>query len=230
MLNDGTEMVFIIAGMGGVTGTGAAPVIANIAKEMGILTVGIVTIPFLFEGKHKILQALNGVEEMLKNADALLVINNERLRDIYGELTVAECFPKADEVILLAVKSIVEIITSSGSGYINLDISDVKTTLKDKGPALINSGTASGNNRITKAIENAIQSPLTDHYNVFDAKRILFHISSSESTPLLAQELEEIGNFISHFNSKDNIDVIWGAAIDESLGENVKVILLAAGF
>lgn len=227
LLDDGTEMVFITAGMGGGTGTGAGPVVAGIAKEMGILTVGIVTIPFMFEQEYKILQALNGVEEMSKNVDALLVINNERLFDIYQGLSIFNCFDKADETLTIAAKSIAETITLPG--YINLDFADVKTILKDGGVAIISTGIASGNNRIAKAIENALHSPLVNNNNAFDAKKILFNISSSESVPLIMEEMTEINNFMAKFKSK-NIEVIWGIAMDESLGENVKITILATGF
>jgi len=227
LLNDGTEMVFITAGMGGGTGTGAAPVIAKIAKEMGILTVGIVTIPFIFEGRKKILQALNGVEEMSKNVDALLVINNERLIDIYQKLTVKEGFAKADDTLTIAAKSIAETITLTGD--INLDFADVQTILKDGGVAIMSTGIASGNNRIAKAFENALHSPLVNNNNAFDAKKILFNIYSSGDAPLLMEEMTEIKDFMAKFESK-NIEVIWGTTTDDGLGENVKITVLATGF
>jgi len=228
LLDDGiTEMVFITAGMGGGTGTGAAPVIAKIAKDMGILTVGIVTIPFVFEGKNKILQALNGVEEMSKNVDALLVINNERLIDIYQKLTVREGFAKADNTLTIAAKSIAETITLPGD--INLDFADVKSTLKDGGVAIMSTGMASGSGRLAKAFENALHSPLVNNNDAFDAKKILFNISSSESVPLIMEEMLEINDFMAKFESKD-IEVIWGTATDNELGENVKITVLATGF
>ena len=227
LLEDGSEMVFITAGMGGGTGTGAAPVIAKIAKEMGLLTVGIVTIPFYFEGKHKILQAINGVEEMSKNVDALLVINNERLIDIYKKLTVREGFAKADDTLTDATKSIAETITLPGD--INLDFADVKSTLKDGGVAIMSSGIASGSNRLAKAFEDALHSPLINNNDAFDAKKILFNISSSESVPLIMEEMTEINDFMAKFESKD-IEVIWGTATDENLGDNVKITVLATGF
>ena len=151
-------MVFITAGMGGGTGTGAAPVIARIAKDMGILTVGIVTIPFLFEGERKIIQALNGVEEIAKNVDALLVINNERLREIYSDLSVMNAFGKADDTLTIAAKSIAEIITLPG--IINLDFADVNTTMKDGGVALMSNGYGEGEGRVRQAVEDALNSPL----------------------------------------------------------------------
>jgi len=228
LLDDGsTEMVFVTAGMGGGTGTGAAPVIAKIAKEMGILTVGIVTIPFVFEDREKILQALNGVEEMSKNVDALLVINNERLIDLYPNLPMWDSFAKADDTLTVAAKSIAETITLPG--YINLDFADVRKILKDGGVAIMSSGIASGEDRIARAIENALHSPLVNNNNVSEAKKFLFNIYSSKSVPLYTWEMKEMNNFKAKFKTK-GIEVIWGAAIDESLGENVKVTVLATGF
>ncbi len=168
MLSDGTKMTFITAGMGGGTGTGAAPVIARVSKELGILTVGIVTIPFRFEGKRKIDQALDGVEEMAKHVDALLVINNERLREIYPELTVLDAFGKADDTLSVAAKSIAEIITNHG--LINLDFNDVKTVLKDGGVAIMSTGYGEGEGRVKQAIEDALNSPLLNDNDVFIAK------------------------------------------------------------
>lgn len=227
LLDDGTEMVFVTAGMGGGTGTGAAPVVAQIAKGMDILTIGIVTIPFVFEGEKKILQALNGVEEMSKNVDALLVINNQRLFDIYQDLPVWDAFAKADDMLTVAAKSIAEIITLPG--YINLDFADVETTLKDGGVAIMSSGIGSGNSRIAKAIENTLHSPLLNNNNVFDAQKILLNISSSKRVPLVVEEMNEVHNFMAKFRTRD-IEVIWGAAIEEDLGENVKITILATGF
>ncbi|MDR3061170.1 MAG: cell division protein FtsZ [Dysgonamonadaceae bacterium] len=225
-LDDGTKMVFITAGMGGGTGTGAAPVIARIAKSMEILTVGIVTIPFLFEGERKIIQALDGVERIAENVDALLVINNERLRDIYHDLDVPNAFQKADDTLTVAAKSIAEIITVPG--YINLDFADVHTILKDGGVAIMSSGLGSGESRVSKAIENALNSPLLNNNDVFNAKKILLNISSSHESPLMMEEMTEVHNFMSRFDS--DIEVIWGTAIDEGLKENVKITILATGF
>lgn len=175
MLDDGTRMTFITAGMGGGTGTGAAPVIARVSKEMGILTVGIVTIPFRFEGDRKIDQALDGVEEMSKHVDALLVINNERLREIYPNLTVLDAFGKADDTLSVAAKSIAEIITVHG--LINLDFNDVKTVLKDGGVAIMSTGYGEGEGRVKKAIDDALNSPLLNDNDVFNSKKILLSIS-----------------------------------------------------
>ena len=170
MLNDGTRMVFITAGMGGGTGTGAAPVIAQCAKDAGILTVGIVTIPFKFEGNKKINQALDGVEEIAKHVDALLVINNERLREIYPELTVINAFAKADDTLSIAAKSIAEIITMHGT--INLDFQDVTTVLRDGGVAIMSTGYGEGENRVTKAIDEALNSPLLNNNDIFNTRKV----------------------------------------------------------
>lgn len=226
LLSDETKMVFITAGMGGGTGTGAAPIVAKIAKDMDILTVGIVTIPFLFEGEKKILQALYGVEEMSKNVDALLVINNERLREIYSDLTLLNAFKKADDTLAVAAKSIAEIITIPG--HVNLDFADVNTTLKNGGVAIMSSGRASGEMRVTKAIENALHSPLLNNNDVFRAKKILLNISFSEKYPLEMPEMNEVNDFMVQFGK--DIDVIWGAAVEDDLGEEAKVTILATGF
>lgn len=226
MLSDGTKMVFITAGMGGGTGTGAAPVIARVAKDMGILTVGIVTIPFLFEGEPKIIQALNGVEEIAKNVDALLVINNESLLKIYSDLTMMNAFGKADDTLTIAAKSIAEIITLPG--IINLDFADVKTTMKDGGVALMNNGYGEGEGRVRKAVQDALNSPLLSNNDVRNAKKILFNVSFSDEAPLLMEEMNDIRDFMKEFNR--NIEVIWGTAVDNTLGSQVKMTILATGF
>lgn len=226
LLNDGTKMVFITAGMGGGTGTGAAPVVARTAKEMGILTVGIVTIPFVFEGRKKIVQALMGVEEIAKNVDALLVINNERLIDIYSDLTIPNAFAKADDTLAIAAKGIAEIITVHG--HINLDFADVKTILKDGGVAIMSSGIGEGENRVEDAIKNALHSPLLNNNDVFDAKKILFNIYAGEQYPLIVEEMEAVSEFMKRFGSE--IEVIWGTATEKELDQKVKITLLATGF
>lgn len=228
LFNDGTQMVFITAGMGGGTGTGAAPVVAKVAKEMGLLTVGIVTIPFLFEKKPKILQALSGVEEMRKNVDALLVINNERLREIYtdGMTTLKESYAKADDILSIATKSIAEIITMEG--IINLDFRDVKKILKDGGVAIMSTGKGKGEKRLKTAIENALHSPLLNNNDIVNAKKILFNISASEKAPILIEEMAEIDAFMDSLDP--NIEVIWGQADDPTLEEEVKITILATGF
>jgi cell division protein FtsZ len=226
LLNDGTRMVFITAGMGGGTGTGAAPVVARIAKDMGILTVGIVTIPFVFEGRKKIIQALKGVEDIARNVDALLVINNERLIDIYSDLTIPNAFAKADDTLAIAAKGIAEIITVHG--HINLDFADVKTILKDGGVAIMSSGFGEGENRVEEAFSNALHSPLLNNNNVFEAKKVLFNIYAAEESPLIVEEMEAVANFMKRFGPE--VEVIWGTATEKDLEHKVKITLLAAGF
>ncbi|MDL2224420.1 cell division protein FtsZ [Bacteroidales bacterium OttesenSCG-928-M06] len=226
MLDDGTKMAFITAGMGGGTGTGAAPIVAKVAKEMNILTVGIVTIPFLFEGPPKILQALRGVEEISKNVDALLVINNERLRDIYSDLDVLNAFKKADDTLSTAAKSIAEIITVPG--HVNLDFADVNTILRNGGVAIMSSGFGEGEGRVTKAFESALNSPLLNNNDVFNAKKILFNVYFSPDKPLMMEEMNEVNDFMTKFGKE--IEVIWGAAIDDKLDQQAKVTILATGF
>ena len=225
-LNDGTKMVFITAGMGGGTGTGAAPVIARIAKEMDILTVGIVTIPFIFEGEKKIIQALDGVERIAQHVDALLVINNERLREIYADLTFMNAFGKADDTLTIAAKSIAEIITLPG--IINLDFADVNTTMKDGGVALMSNGFGEGEGRVRQAVEDALNSPLLSNNDVKNAKKILFNVYFSEEAELRMEEMNDVHNFMSEFNR--DIEVIWGTAVDNTLGNKVKMTILATGF
>lgn len=226
LLSDGTRMAFITAGMGGGTGTGAAPVVAKVAKDMGILTVGIVTIPFVFEGPRKIVQALKGVEEIASNVDALLVINNERLRDIYQDLTMLNAFAKADDTLATAAKSIAEIITVHG--HVNLDFADVNTTLKDGGVAIMSRGLGRGKDRVKEAIHDALNSPLLNNNDVFNAKKILINLSFGEENPLMMEEMNALHDFMSKFSRE--IEVIWGAAVEEDLKEEVKVTLLATGF
>lgn len=228
MLNDGTRMAFITAGMGGGTGTGAAPVVARISKEMDILTVGIVTIPFEFEGQFKIIQALTGVEEIAKNVDALLVINNERLREIYSEvgLSVPDAYAKADETLTIAAKSIAEIITIKGIQ--NLDFADVNTTMKDGGVALMSNGYGEGEGRLQQAIEQALSSPLLNNNDIFDAKRILFNIYFSEEAKLGMDEMADVHNFMARFRTKFRVK--WGFGYDNSLGKQIKITILATGF
>ena len=234
MLSDGTKMTFITAGMGGGTGTGAAPVIARVSKELGILTVGIVTIPFRFEGKRKIDQALDGVEEMAKHVDALLVINNERLREIYPELTVLDAFGKADDTLSVAAKSIAEIITNHG--LINLDFNDVKTVLKDGGVAIMSTGYGEGEGRVKQAIEDALNSPLLNDNDVFNAKKILLSInfckdsttSDNGNNGLMMEEMNEVNDFMERFGS--DFEIKWGIGLDPDLGKKVKVTILATGF
>lgn len=229
MLSDGTKMDFITAGMGGGTGTGAAPVIAQVSKELGILTVGIVTIPFKFEGNKKIDQALDGVDEMAKHVDALLVINNERLRKVYPDLSLLNGFAKADDTLSVAARSIAEIITVRG--LINLDFNDVRTVLKDGGVAIMSTGFGEGEGRVRKAIEDALNSPLLNDNDVYNSQKILLSIafSSDNGTDGLAmEEMNEINNFMSRFGS--NFELKWGIAIDNTLEKKVKITILATGF
>ena len=230
MLNDGTKMAFITAGMGGGTGTGAAPVIARVSKELEILTVGIVTIPFRFEGERKIDQALDGVEEMSKHVDALLVINNERLREIYPELTVLDAFGKADDTLSVAAKSIAEIITVHG--LINLEFNDVKTVLKDGGVAIMSTGYGEGEGRVKQAIEDALNSPLLNDNDIYNSKKILLSISfaseKGENPGLTMDEMNDVNDFMQRFGSE--FELKWGLALDPELGKRVKVTILATGF
>ena len=221
-----TDMVFITAGMGGGTGTGGAPIVAEIAKEMDILTVGIVTIPFIFEGEKKIIQALDGVERIAQHVDALLVINNERLREIYSDLTFMNAFGKADDTLSIAAKSIAEIITMRGT--VNLDFADVKTILKDGGVAIMSTGFGEGESRVTKAIDDALHSPLLNNNDIFNAKKVMLNVSFCESSELMMEEMNEIHEFMSKF--REGVEVIWGVAMDNTLEGRVKITVLATGF
>lgn len=228
LFNDQTKMVFITAGMGGGTGTGAAPVVARIAKERGLLTIGIVTIPFLFEGEKKILKALAGADEMSKYVDALLVINNERLTEIYPDLNFINAFGKADDTLSTAARSISELITCNA--HINIDFNDVDTTLRDSGAAIISTGYGDGEHRVTEAINDALNSPLLKNRDITSSKRLLFNLSFSREAEreFKMEEANELTEFISSIDS--DVDVIWGMAFDESLGDKVKITILAAGF
>jgi cell division protein FtsZ len=226
VLNDNTKMAFITAGMGGGTGTGAAPVIAEAASKLGILTVGIVTIPFAFEGKRKIMQALEGVRQMSKHVDAILIINNEKLREVYPDLELSNAFAKADDILTQAAKGIAEIITVEG--YINVDFADVYTIMKDGGVAVMNTGYAEGEKRITHAIENALNSPLLNNHNIHESKKILLSLYCSTTNKILMEETTEINEFMEQMG--EDIEVIWGVTFDEDLGDGVKITLIATGF
>ena len=229
MLSDGTRMAFITAGMGGGTGTGAAPVIARVSKEMGILTVGIVTIPFRFEGNRKIDQALDGVEEMSKHVDALLVINNERLRSIYPDLSFMAAFGKADDTLSVAAKSIAEIITVHG--IINLDFNDVKTVLENGGVAIMSTGYGEGEERVKKAIDDALNSPLLNDNDIFNSKKILLNISFCDQKDTKDNFMMDEINYVHEFLAKfGDFEIKWGVANDPELGKKVKVTILATGF
>lgn len=228
LFNDGTKMVFITAGMGGGTGTGAAPVVAEIAKSLDILTIGIITIPFRFEMGNKIHQALKGVTEIAKHVDALLVINNQRLLDIYPELDLDEGLCKVDEVLTTATKSIAEIITARGT--INLDFRDVSKVLKNGGVAIMSYGIEKGEQRLALAFEKALHSPLLNNNDIYKSKKILFNIYYNPNSKLKIGEIEEVNTFMSQFTEED-IEVIWGISKDYSLEEQaVKVTVLATGF
>ncbi|MDE5970726.1 MAG: cell division protein FtsZ [Muribaculaceae bacterium] len=228
IFEDGTKMVFITAGMGGGTGTGAAPIVAREARKRGLLTIGIVTIPFLFERPKKILKALEGAEEMSKNVDAMMVINNERLTEIYRDLDFMNAFHKADETLAVAARSISELITTEG--HINIDFRDVNTTLRNGGAAIISTGYGEGENRVTKAIEDALNSPLLKDTDIYTSTRFMFNIyfnPKAENTFKMS-EAEQITAFMT--NLDPDVDSIWGVAEDETLGEKIKISILAAGF
>lgn len=226
LLNDGTQMVFITAGMGGGTGTGASPVVARVAKEMGILTIGIVTIPFVFEGRPKILQALDGVDAIRENVDALMIVNNERLRSIYAGQKLLDSFAMADDTLTVAARSIVEIIGENGS--INIDFADVKKTLQDGGVAIISTGLGEGVNRVEEAIKNALHSPLLNNTQIVNSKRILLALSFDPEGDFMTDEMDGIHAFMKTINP--NVEVIWGYSPNKALGKQVKITLLASGF
>ena len=228
LFDDDITMVFITAGMGGGTGTGAAPVVARIARDRGVLTIGIVTIPFLFEGQKKIIKALNGADEMHKYVDALLIINNERLTEIYPDLNFINAFGKADDTLSIAARSISELITTQG--MINLDFNDVNTTLRDGGVAIISSGYGEGEHRVTKAIEDALESPLLKNRDVYGSKKILmnFYFSRESHSPFKMAEVDEMRQFMTNFSPE--VDVIWGVGFDDTLEDKIKITILAAVF
>ena len=235
-LNDGTKMVVVTASMGGGTGTGAGPIVAQVAKDMGILTIGIVTIPFSFEGRQKILKALRGMEEMRRNVDALLVVQNDKLTGgTFRELPDGEQqrvpmrdqFKTADDILKDAAKSISELITLHTDGDINLDFRDVETTMKNGGDAIMAAGRSSGEHRVERAIIQALDSPLLYGSDIGRAHRILFDIYTSDEEPLYMDEMNEINDFMKQLDP--NIDVIWGTSTDNTLGKDAKVIILAAG-
>ena len=226
--NDGTRMLFITAGMGGGTGTGAAPVIAQIANELDILTVGIVTLPFEFEGKAKMEKALSGVEELKKGCDSVITILNQRLIEIYGDLSQSKAFEKADDIIATSAKCIAEIVTVPGQ--INVDFEDVKTVMKDAGTSVLGSAEASGDNRAQEAIENAINSPLLNDRDIEGAQRILLNIVSGGGDDELSTiELNTITKLVNDSSSK-NVEIIFGTAIDGELDDKVRVTIIATGF
>lgn len=224
-LNDGTKMLFLTAGMGGGTGTGASSIVASVAREMGILTVGIVTIPFAFEGPKKIKKAMVGVAQLADNVDAILVINNEKLREIYPDLNMLNAFSKSDDVVANAARAIAEIITVPG--YINTDFADVYNTLKSGNVAIMSVGKASGENRITNAIHNALHSPLINT-DVHGATRLLLQLYTSTEHAVVMSEMSQIHGFVSEIG--EDVEVQWGASLDETLGDEVRVTIIATGF
>lgn len=226
VLASNTKMVFITAGMGGGTGTGAAPVIAKAAKELGILTVAIVTIPFRNEGQRRFNQALEGISEIEKYVDSLLVINNEKIREIHGDLKVSEAFSRADNVLAIAAKGIAEIITVHG--YINVDFADVETVMSNSGVAIMGSGRASGEERAIQAVTNALNSPLLNDNNIVGSHNILINITSGNEEITM----DEIGQITDYVQScaGDTADLIWGNGIDKTLGDDLCVTVIATGF
>ncbi|MGI4832795.1 MAG: cell division protein FtsZ [Janthinobacterium lividum] len=227
LLNNGTKMLFITAGMGGGTGTGAAPVIAQVAQELGILTVGIVTAPFLFEGKKKREQAEQGIRELSEHCDTVLVILNDKLRQLYGNLPMGAAFAKADSVLTTAAKSIAEIITVTAD--INVDFEDVKTVMKDSGAAVMGSAITEGENRARRAAEEALNSPLLNNTDIRGAQRILLSIMSGDQAELEMDELSEITEYIQH-KAGEEAEVIFGHGTDDTLGQSIRVTVIATGF
>lgn len=225
LLGDNTKMVFLTAGMGGGTGTGAAPVIAEVATELGILTVGIVTLPFSFEGQKRWAQAVDGIRNLKDYVDALLVIHNDRLRDIYGDQKLSVAFGYADNVLAMAAKGIAEIITVHG--YVNVDFADVRTVMERSGVAIMGSGIAEGENRAYDAISKALISPLLNNNNLRGARNILLNITSGKQEVLM-DEITEIMDFIQHCTQIQS-DIIWGNTYDESLGNALSVTIVATG-
>lgn len=226
ILESNTKMVFITAGMGGGTGTGAAPVIAELARELGILTVGIVTIPFSFEGRKRNQQAHLGIEEMRKSVDTLLIICNDKLRELEGDLTITQAFNKADNILTVAAKGIAEIITVTG--YINVDFEDVKTVMKDSGKAIMGSGMAEGENRALEAVQMAMTSPLLDDATIRGVSNILLYIASG-TEEITLDEVMEITDYIQH-EAGSSADIIWGNGKDDTLGGKISITLIATGF
>lgn len=227
LLSKDTKMVFITAGMGGGTGTGAAPELARVAKELGILTVGIVTLPFAWEGKKKLAQASHGINLLKDNCDTVIVILNDKLREIYGNLPIREAFAQADNVLTTAAKGIAEIITVPG--YVNVDFEDVKTVMKDSGAAVMGSSIAEGENRARRAAEEAISSPLLNSRNIHGAQKILLSIISGEEAELQMDELTEITEYIQEKAGED-AEMIFGHGVDPELGNSIRVTVIATGF
>jgi len=226
IMDDGTQMVFITAGMGGGTGTGAAPIIAEAAKELGLLTVAIVTIPFRHEGQRRIKQAIEGVDNLSKHVDSLLVINNEKLREVYGDLTLSNAFGKADDILTIAVKGIAEIITVHG--YINVDFADVKTVMSDSGIAIMGTGYAEGEDRAINAVKDALNSPLLNNNEIKGAKNLLLNIISG-TEEITMDEIGAINDYVQEA-SGNTADLIWGNTTNPDLENRISVTVVATGF
>jgi cell division protein FtsZ len=226
VIQPSTKMVFITAGMGGGTGTGAAPVIARLCREQGYLTVGIVTIPFRSEGKRRINQAIDGIKEIEQYVDSLLVINNERIREMYGDFPISQAFAKADDVLAIAAKGIAEIITVHG--YINVDFADVETVMRNSGVAIMGRGLAEGEGRAVVAVEKALISPLLNNNNINGARNILLNVTSGQSEVTM----DEIGEISDYIQKKAGFeaDLIWGNGTDDTLGDQISVTVIATGF
>ena len=227
LLDGNTKMVFITAGMGGGTGTGAAPVIAQVARDRKILTVGIVSIPFRNEGRLRIQQAIEGIREMESHVDSLLVINNERIREIYGDFPISKAFSKADDVLAIAAKGIAEIITCPG--FINVDFEDVRTVMSNSGVAIMGSFQASGENRARKAVEGAVNSPLLNNNDICGAKNILVNITSGETNEVTMDEMNLVNEYVQEM-AGNNADLIYGVAVDPEMGDAISVTVIATGF
>jgi len=227
LLGGNTKMVFITAGMGGGTGTGAAPVIAQVARERKILTIGIVSIPFRNEGRLRIQQAIEGIREIENHVDSLLIINNERIREIYGDFPISKAFSKADDVLAIAAKGIAEIITCPG--FINVDFEDVRTVMQNSGVAIMGSFTAMGENRATKAVEGAVKSPLLNNNDIRGAKNILVNITSGETKEVTMDEMNLVNEYVQEM-AGNTADLIYGVAVDPEMGEELSVTVIATGF
>lgn len=226
LLEKNTKMLFITAGMGGGTGTGAAPVIASVAKELGILTVGIVTIPFSFEGRKRLLQAEQGINELRSQVDTLLVVSNDKLRELHGDLKLSQAFHQADNILSTAAKGIAEIVTVTG--YINVDFEDVRTVMENSGKAIMGSAMAEGEDRALKAVKSAMESPLLDDNDISGASNILLYIASGKEE-ISMDEVTEITDFIQNASGQ-NAEIIWGNGTDDDLGDKISVTIVATGF
>lgn len=225
LLSDGTKMVFITAGMGGGTGTGAAPIIAEAAKELGILTIGIVTIPFLFEGDKRIIQAIEGINELKKHVDSLIVINNEKISEVYSKYTIIEAFKFADQVLTIAAKGIAEIITKPGE--VNVDFADVNSVMKDSGVAVMGTGYGKGDDRAITAVKKAISSPLLNNNDIKGAKNLLVNIITPTDKQISTEELKKINQFLQN-EAGNNANLIWGVTMDDNLKNSETAVTVIA--